>query len=298
MVRGPHFRLSQTLTNHPMKTLLTLTILTFTTFACSNKQGAKDEKLTMTDTPLTDTVFRHVAEFPTIKDTAKFIADLRQVFRLALDESPEQKANQAITAFQKVKIYGSDNDYFFIEYDYKVGSGAAFPYKYQLLLTTKGQLVRTLRGQRHEFVEIFKNQNPFLMAVNATSKGNGGHELYKISADTLENVYEGYFDHDLRTYDAHEDNAIYEPNELILKVNDFNNDGFNDMSFKGKIVYIQGQTNNGEWIDKETINGKEVSYSIDNPFKKIPVEFVFLYDKQTGHFKAKENYKEKYGLEE
>lgn len=280
-----------------MKTLLTLTILTLTTFACSDKQAAKDEKLNVADTSLTDSVFRHLAEFPTIEDTSKFISDLRQVFGLEVDESPEQKAKQAITAFKKVKIYGSDCDYFFIEYDYKVGSGAAFPFKYQLLLTTKGQLVKILTGMRYEFVEIFKNQNPFLMTVIATSKGNGGHELYKISADTLENVYEGYFDHDLRTYDAHEDNAIYEPNEFTLKVNDFNNDGFNDMSFNGKIVFIRGQTNNGEWIDKETINGKEVSYSIDHPFKKISVEFVFLYDKPTGHFKAKENFKEKYGLD-
>jgi hypothetical protein len=59
-----------------------------------------------------------------------------------------------------------------------------------------------------------------------------------------------------------------------------------------------GQTKNGDWFDTETINGKEVTYSIDNPFKKIPVEFIFLYDKQTGHFKAKENYTEKYGLDD
>jgi hypothetical protein len=63
-------------------------------------------------------------------------------------------------------------------------------------------------------------------------------------------------------------------------------------------VFIQGQTKNGDWFDTETINGKEVTYSIDNPFKKISVEFIFLYDKQTGHFKAKENYTEKYGLDD
>jgi hypothetical protein len=281
-----------------MKTLLTLTILTLTTFGCSNKQTPKDEKLTVTETQVAETIFRQVANFPTIKDTTKFISDLRQIFKLEVDESPIQKANEKITTFKKVKIYGSNNDYFFIEYDYKVGCGAAFPYKYQLLLTTNGKLVKTLSGQRFEFVTIFPNQNPFLLTVTATSKGNGGHEIYKISADTLENVYEGYFDYGVRTYDAHEDSKIYEPNELTLKVKDFNKDGFNDISFNGKIVLIQGQTKNGDWFDTETINGKEVTYSIDNPFKKIPVEFIFLCDKQTGHFKAKENYAEKYGLED
>ena len=252
----------------------------------------------MAETQVTDTVFRQVDDFPTIKDTAKFISDLRQNFKLEVDESPFQKANEKITTFKKVKIYGSDNDYFFIEYDYKDGCGAAFPYKYQLLLTTNGKLVKTLSGQRFEFVEIFKNKSPFLMTVIGTSKGNGGHEIYKISADTLENVYDGYFDYDVQTYDAHEDSKIYEPNELTLKIKDFNKDGFNDISFNGKIVLIQGRTKDGVWFDTETINGKEVTYSIDNPFNKISVEFIFLYDKQTGHFKAKENYTEKYGLDD
>ena len=281
-----------------MKTLLTLTILTLTTFGCANKQTPKDEKLPVTETQeKTDTTFRQVADFPTIKDTTKFIIDLRQIFGLEVDKSPSQKANEKISTYKKVKIYGSDSDYFFIEYDYGNGSGASFPWKYQLLLTSDGKLVKTLSGQRFEFIEIFKNENPFLLTVIGTSKGNGGHELYKISADTLENVYEGYFDYDVRTFDAHQDNRIYEPNELTLKVKDFNNDGYNDISFNGKIVVIQGQTKNGDWFDSETINGKTITYSVDNPFKKIPVEFVFLYDNQTGHFKAKENYTKKYGLD-
>lgn len=280
-----------------MNTLLTLTILTITTFGCSNKQTQKDEKLPVTETQeKIDTNFRQVANFPTIKDTTKFIADLRQIFELEVDESPSQKINEEITTYKKVKIYGSDKDYIFIEYDYKNGCGAAFPWKYQLLLTTDGKLVETLSGQRFEFVEIFKNKNPFLLIAHGTSKGNGGHELLKISADTLENVYECDLDYFVRTYDAHEDNKINEPNELNLKVNDFNNDGYNDIAFVGKIVLIQGQTKNGDWFDSETINGKTITYSVDNPFKKIPVEFVFLYNKQTEHFKAKENYTEKYKL--
>jgi hypothetical protein len=281
-----------------MKILLTLTIFSLTTFGCVIKKTPKDEKLPVAETQeKTDTIFREVADFPAIKDTTRFIADLRQIFGFKVDESPSQKANEKISAYKKVKIYGSGNDYFFIEYDYGVGSGASYPWKYQLLITADGKLVKTLSAQRFDFIEIFKNESPFLMTVNGTSKGNGGHEIYRISADTLENVYEGYFDYDLRTYDAHEDNRIYEPNELIFRIKDFNNDGFNDISFSGKIVLIQGQTKNGDWFDTETINGKALTYSVDNPFRKIPVEFIFLYDKQTGHFKAKENYTKKYELD-
>lgn len=275
-----------------MKTLLTLTILTLTTFGCADKQTIKVEKPTIVKSHENE-IFRQNIDFPTIKDTSKFIADLRRIFRLEVDESPSQKLNEKITTYKKVKIYGSDNDYFFIEYDYGDGCGAAFPWKFQLILTTEGKLIKVLSGQRFEFVNIFKNKNPFFMTVSGTSKGNGGHELYKISGDTLENVYDGY----VRTYDAHEDSRIYEPNELILKIKDFNNDGFNDLSFNGKIVLIQGQTKNGAWFDSEKINGKTITYSVDNPFKKIPVEFIFLYNIQSGHFKAKENYTEKYRLD-
>ncbi len=272
-----------------MKTLLTLTILTLTTFSCSNKQTPKDEKSTVTETQVTDTMFRQVADFPTIKDTTKFIADLRQIFELEVDESPVQKENEKITTFKKVKIYGSDNDYFFIEYDYKVGCGAAFPYKYQLLLTSNGKLVKTLSGQRYEFIEIFKNENPFLMTVVGTSKGNGGHELYKISADTLENVYDGYFDYDVQTYDAHEDLSVFEPNELKIGFKDENKDGFNDIVFTGQKLMLGKYTKDSLWYDVE--NGKP--FTVENPADRISIKYIFLYDKQTGHFKAKQ----KYGLD-
>jgi hypothetical protein len=271
-----------------MKILLTFMILIPTTFGCVIKHVSKEEK--------TDTILRQVVSFPTISDTISFITELQQVFDIEVDEASEQKANKKITTYRKVKIYGSDNDYIFIEYDYGYGCMASFPWKYQLLLTTSGKLVKSFSSQRFDFVTIFPNQNPFLMTVFVTAKGNGGHEIYKISSDTLENVYEGYFDNTVRTYDAHQDNRFYEPNELILRIKDYNNDGVNDIAFVGKIVLIEGQTKNGDCFDSEMINEKLITYSVDNPFKKIPIEFIFLYDKQKGHFKAKEKYTEKYSL--
>ena len=105
-------------TSNNMKTLLTLTILILTTFGCGYKQTPKDEKLPMAKTrENTNTTFRQVTDFPTIKDTTKFIDDLRHIFNLEIDESLVQKANEKITSFKKVKIYGSDNEFIFIEYE-------------------------------------------------------------------------------------------------------------------------------------------------------------------------------------
>ena len=273
-----------------MKTLLTITIFTLTTFGCSNTQTPKDEKLTVTDTaPKKEKTFKQVADFPTIKDTTQFINDLRQIFELEVHESPVQKENEKITSFQKIKLYGSDKDFIFIEYDWKVGSMAEFPWKYQLLLTTDGKLVKTLAGQRYDFVTVFPNQNPFLLTVIATAKGNGGHEIYKVSADTLENVYEGYFDYDVQTYDAHQDLSVFEQSELKIDFRDQNKDGFNDIVFTGQKLMLGKYAKDSSWYDVE--NGKP--FSVENPAERIPIKYIFLYDNQTGHFKAKE----KYGLD-
>ncbi|MGH1517681.1 hypothetical protein [Chryseobacterium sp. JK1] len=284
-----------------MKNILTLLLAPLLSCSCIQKQETeKENAIQYTDkrnskfkTPIK---FEYLSDYPEIKDSAKFITNLRGAFDLKISESPVQQEGEKITAFKKVKINGSNQDYYFIEYDWKAGSTAEYPWKYQLILTKEGKLVKTLEAQRYEFVSIFPKENPFLLATIVTGQGNGGHDIYKVTADTLENVYEGYYDYDLRTYDAHEDSKIYEPNELKLTVKDFNNDGFNDFAFSGKIVLIQGLTPQGDWYDAETINGKEVNYSVDHPFKKIPVEYIFLYDKKTGHFKEKENYTEKYHL--
>lgn len=114
-------------TSNCMKTLLTLTIFNLTTLGFANKQAPKYEKLPVTET---EKIFKQVAEFPIIKDPTQFILDLRQTFDLEVHESPVQKENEKVTAYKKVKLYGSDKDYIFIEYDWKVGSMAEFPWKY------------------------------------------------------------------------------------------------------------------------------------------------------------------------
>jgi hypothetical protein len=268
-----------------MRTQLPLIFLILTIFGCAHKKTAKDEKRSVTETR-ENVIFRQIADFPAIKDTAKFIADLRKNFKLEVDESPIQKANEKITTFKKVKIYGSDRDYYFIEYDYGIGCMASYPWKYQLILTADGRLVKVLGGQRFDFVTIFPDHNPFLLIVKATARGNGGHEIYRISADTLQNVYEGYYNFDVRTYDAHEDLSVFEPNELNITFKDKNKDGFNDIEFTGQKLMLGKYTKDGFWYDVEN----DKPFTVDNPADKISIKYIFLYDQQTGHFKAKEKY--------
>jgi hypothetical protein len=256
--------------NPLMHLLYTLLIL-----VCACSELSRGEKMgDSNNSQNSDSTFYHVKYFPEIQDTAQFITDLRSIFQLEVDENSNQKENEKITYYNKVKLYGSEKEYILIEYDYASGCDAAFPWKYQILVTTDGKLIKQMNALRFEFVEVFKSQNMFFLTVNSTSKGNGVHHLYQVTSDTLEDVIHGYSADRTRTYDAHQDNQFFAPAELDLKIKDDNNDGFNDLSFNGNII----------------------TSITENSSQENPIEVIFLYDRQTGQFNEKEKYNEKYRL--
>ncbi|MFM1999087.1 MAG: hypothetical protein RL204_1034, partial [Bacteroidota bacterium] len=184
-----------------------------------------------------DSVFSEIAFYPEIRDSSKFITELLDFCNIELE--PSVVGNGKISSFKKVNIYGSASDYILIEYDYAERSSASYPWKYQFLFTNQGTLIETMSALRFEWISIFKDENPFLLALSSTSKGNGGHNLYQISGEKLEDVLDDELDYFLRTYDAHEDNAINQPYEMMLLIEDKNADGLNDIAFKGKVILLQ-----------------------------------------------------------
>jgi hypothetical protein len=265
---------------------LSIFLTTVIFFGCG-KKASTTEKLQVSETKeAPPRIFRNVANFPTIKDTSEFIADLRKAFGLKIHESPIQKTTEKITTFRKVKIFGSDKDYFFVEYDYIVGAMADYPWKFQILISKEGRLVKLFTGQRFDFVQIFPNQNPFLMILNATSKGNGIHEIYRVSADTMQNVLKASGGSKVKTYDAHEDLSVFEPNELKMVFLDINNDGFNDIVFAGQKLMLGKYTKDSIWYDME--NGK--SFTSKNPAAKTPLKYIFIYNSHSGFFITREKY--------
>ncbi|MCD7973077.1 MAG: hypothetical protein LUG18_10515 [Candidatus Azobacteroides sp.] len=240
-------------------------------------------------------VFPHLKTFPVISDTATFVRDLLRISCEDSDSSLFIKKGE-ISVYQKIKVYGSDHRFFMIEYDYKSGSEMVYPWKSQFILSEEGHLIQKTNALRFGFIDIFPNENPFLFLLFSTSKGNGWHEICKITANGLENVYEGCDKEVIQTYDAHQDHAIYEPYELMVEIKDFNKDGYNDIAFRGEMIFLWGQSENGGWYNSELINGEWIEYSVNNPFKKLPVEMIFLYEPSSGHFKAKENYTDKYSF--
>lgn len=276
--------------------------MTLTTFGCSNKQKPEVdelavpvsiEKTKVEDKPViiidkkTNQIFKEVENFPTIKDTAQFISELCKTFRLKTDIGVEAKYGR-ISSYKRINLNGSGKDFYFIEYDWgREGCTATFPWKNQLLLTTEGKLVKQFEAYRYEFVKIFKKENPFLLTTIVSGHGNGGHRIYKVSADSLENVYEGYYNYNIRTYDADETFCVFKPYELNISFKDNNNDGYNDIIFTGQKLMLGKYTKDSLWYDVE--DGKP--FTVEHPGSIIPIKYIFIYDKKTGHFKAKGKYK-------
>ncbi|MFT6963412.1 MAG: hypothetical protein ACJAWV_003149 [Flammeovirgaceae bacterium] len=231
--------------------------------------------------PEVEKIFRDVSEFPEIKDTSEFILNLRTAIEFEVHESPYPKKNEKISEYKKVKIYGSEKKYVFIEYDYGNGCSAAYPWKSQFLLSEDGKLLKETWGKRTDFITIFSNQNPFFLVLGSTAKGNGGHQIYKFSNDTLENVLGNILHYSQRTYDAHEDESVNRPNELNISFADENRDGFNDIVFSGDKLMLWAKTTQGDYYDE--------GFSPENPAKVIPVKYVFLYNQRTGRFEVEGN---------
>lgn len=229
-----------------------------------------------------DCVFDELGDYPRIKDTSSFVSKLKRCFHPEIDENSVQQENERISAYQKIRIYGSKKEYYLIEYDYITGANASFPWKVQFILNSEGKLIKQFSALRYELLPVFPNQSPCLLILNVTSKGNGGHEIYRFTSDTLENIYEGYYDFKTRTYDAHEDMSVFEPNELSISLKDENRDGFNDLLFSGHKLMLGKYSKDSLWYDVEG----ETGFSVENTAAKLTVKYVFLYDIKSGHFKS------------
>lgn len=271
-----------------MKLLFLYSLLISFSFACSNEQNSIKNYSNFKElTTMQNQIFHYILSYKSKDDSIALITELKQLS--AIFNNGSTINDESIKYYKNKKLFGSDKFYNLLEYSYRTSENNN-PEKILVLLTHEGKFLQKLFINGLKFLDIFNKQNPFLLTMKKTTKGNGGHILYKISEDKLEYVLDAY-NTEPRTFDAHQDSSIYEPNELNLVVKDYNNDGYNDIAFKGKIVYIQGQNDKGLWYDFEVIKNEVVYYSIDNPFKKTPIEYLYFYDKETGHFTALENKK-------
>ncbi|GAB3513331.1 hypothetical protein GCM10027341_55260 [Spirosoma knui] len=108
-----------------MKASIGLMLIGWISWNCAGNPRSLEKETKLSPPPAKATqAFTGLADFPTIRDTAAFIRQLRQTFQLSVHgvESPAQAGKQRITRFQKLKLFGSPEDFYLIEYDWVAGS--------------------------------------------------------------------------------------------------------------------------------------------------------------------------------
>lgn len=213
-------------------------------------------------------------KFPSIGDTLAFIQKLKancHLFTLNTKNKGEK-----INYFKKIQIFGGDHYLYLLEYDFKTGPNSSFPWKMQILFDSTGRLIKILSALRLEVVKIFPNDLPFIFTLSSTARGNGIHEVFRLREGELEQINDGFLGNRPLTYSTGDNYYVTIPNELYHKFTDVNKDGYNDIVFFGKVHY---------WEQYLGIGSKQ---------KTIPVKYIFLYNKTTGHFTELEDYSKMY----
>ena len=233
----------------------TLIFISLLTISCNQKLQDK-KNIALSDTVnVIDTTLKGLDETPKIEPAERFEYqtvrfEIEKYYLKVLDTSNFIKAleenchlysnernSKTLERFRKLKLNGSTKDFYYIEYSYPISSNAEFPGRYQIVLDSKGKFVKAISAVRVDIEKILPTENPYLFALLSTAHGNGGHEIFRINKDTVEQVYDGFLGYRPQTYSTGYDNEVNIPNELYHKFQDENNDGLNDVTFFGKVRY-------------------------------------------------------------
>jgi|GEM_PF-1378142 len=274
------------------KDFLVLGFLLLISFSCDSRKIEKNKNQIADQLEPVNTI----TSIPEKTDTIGLKSSIIQMIETEVPLSASAKAKGVLSKIQRIKIYGSNEVFTMVEFEYPKESLVSFPWKYQVLLTEQRTKKKIFSGLKYELLEIFPTQLPFLLLLDVTAKGNGGHRIYQIKNNQLENIYNGYIDFQLKTYDKHEDLAVYRPNELKITIKDINGDLYQDLVFDGEVLYLKRKSPTGIWYDSEIVNSRRTSFSIENPAKILPIILEFIYNPKTGHFEPVENYHNKYEL--
>ncbi len=238
--------------------------------------------------------FDFVKTYPFIHDSTNFINCLKTVYGLPSADPTYKEAKETISRFDRIKLEGCQEYVYIVEYSCKIGPMIWYPFKDQLVFNQKGRLLGTFHCVRYDTLRLFKDQNPYLLTVISTPHGNGWHVVYRCNGDSLIESFSTE-NRKISTFGGFESKGIYEPRELTIKIIDENNDSFNDIEFSGKIKFTQALNNEGFWYDCANFEKNEKGdfmhcYDEDNPWKVVPVRYVFIYDQKQKRYFPKEDY--------
>ncbi|MCP4442557.1 MAG: hypothetical protein GY810_26925 [Aureispira sp.] len=209
--------------------------------------------------PVLDTSWR--------QDSADFIRKLDKSYGLL------EPNKGVISNFYQQVLFGYGDTVYVIEYTIPLDSICEhYPYQQQFIFNRDGQLLHKDQAMSVKFVQIWEDQAPVFMVLNSSCEGEGKHHFYKYENGRLIdifNVFEGG-DNTPNTYLNLVDSAYFDPFELVFEAIDIDQDGYNDIVFRGKKVVLR--------------DNKGKQYPTWRPFQKELLEYKFIYKPAKGLF--------------
>lgn len=224
---------------------------------------------------------------PTELDTVEFVTSLFEYGNMRVYESLD---SIKILNIYNTELDGTHDDLNIIDIKFEERSDALSPGRMQIVVNSDLSSFNVIKGEDWEILDTDEKESKYLLSKYTTSKGNGYHRVFKYDGDNLIDINEGSIEFKLKTIDLHDDGIVYSPSSLNVRFVDVNIDGIKDISFSGKVVYTMGMSKDRFWYDTEIdeINGSK-TYSIDNPFSVIPIEYNFIYNKEKDRFVAEDS---------
>lgn len=203
-----------------------------------------------------------------IKDSAAFVQQLLETYR------PQATTAAArLHRMDRQALFGREDSIWVIDVRWPAGDVARHR---QFFFNEKAQLLQQSTAQKWGFYFLLKEAAPFLVLLNAPPGGEGHHQIMRGTEETLIDIFNPLTDPPLPTFDALPNAFINQPQELELLVIDENQDGWNDLLFVGERLQLE--------------DGSDKVYTLDKPFQKEPIRWVFLYHPVKQQFLAAENY--------
>lgn len=203
-----------------------------------------------------------------VTDSSAFLRKLIQTYR---PQTTTQAAS--LHRMEKQALFGRSDSIWVLDVRWPAGSCSRHR---QFIFSGKAQLLEQTTAQTWSFYYLLNGELPFLVMHDAPCGGEGTHQILRGTEAGLMDVFNPLTNTTLFTVDALPNASINEPSELKLLIADENQDGWNDVLFLGERLHLE--------------DPQGAVYTLEKPYRREELRWVFLYHPVKQQFLAAENY--------
>lgn len=209
--------------------------------------------------------------FPWIKDSTYYKNPNLLIQKLGeyYDQNTQQSS---ISSYQQQRLYGLQDSIWFLNCKSAAkDSSCAYPSSStQYLFDKEGKLLYKNTAIFTQFIPIMPDSLALYMSVEQDCEGNGNHHLYRYQHGELIDIFNTLMNDSPKTVDANPEGGMFQNNFLSWIVSDLDEDGYNDVTLKGKWLVLENEAGNKRLPS--------------NPFQMDNIEYKFLYKPTKEYF--------------